>query len=288
MKTGFFDKIGVVGVGLIGASFALATRERKLAGEIWGYSMSGKSSQRALELGIIDKKIEDLSVIAKECEFIIVSTPVLTIPGILRELATNLSERAIVTDGGSVKGFVYEADKFFPHRNFVGSHPIAGTEKSGPDAGFSSLFDGSCCIITPVKDTDGSKLEQTRAIWEAMGMNVVTMSPDEHDRIMSDVSHMPHAVAFSLVDSVKGKTFGEKKITSLAGGGFRDFTRIAKSDSSMWTDIFISNRANIINSIEDFEKSLSRLKDIVIKGDKSEISDFLESTRLVLMNDIKK
>lgn len=288
MKNVFFNKIGIVGVGLIGASFALAARERKLAGEIWGYSFSGKSSERALELGIIDKKSDDLGCMARECDFIIVSTPVLTIPGILKELASYVQEKTIVTDGGSVKGFAHEAHKFFPHKNFVGGHPVAGTEKSGPDAGFSSLFDGSCCILTPLKDTDSGKLEQTRDIWEAMGMNVELMSPEEHDCIMADISHMPHAVAFSLVNAVRGKMFGEKKITTLAGGGFRDFTRIAKSDTVMWTDIFISNSKNIISSIEDFEESLSRLKALVMKGERHEISNLLEETRLVLVNDVKK
>jgi prephenate dehydrogenase len=288
MKKVFFDKIGIIGVGLIGASFALAVRERKLAGEIWGYSLSGKSSQRALELGILDRKVDDLAIIAQECGLIVVSTPVLTIPGILAELAAHVKRETIVTDGGSVKSFVYDAHKLFHHKNFIGGHPIAGTEKSGPDAGFSSLFDGSCCILTPFRDTDEGKLEKTRDIWEAVGMNVVAMSPEEHDSVMANISHMPHAIAFSLVNSVRGKTVSGNKITTLAGGGFRDFTRIARSDVVMWSDIFISNSKNIISSLEDFEESLRRLKRIIADGEKSEITDYLEETRLVLVNNSKK
>lgn len=288
MKKVFFKRIGIVGVGLIGSSFALAIRERKCAEEIWGYSLSGNSAKRAFELGIVDKYINDLALLAKECDLILVSTPVLKIPEILREISLNVKRETIVTDGGSVKNFVRECHYLFADKNFIGAHPIAGTEKSGPEAGFSSLFDGSSCIITPLVDSDSDKLNIVTRLWETLGMNVVFMTPEEHDEVMANVSHMPHAVAFSLVYSVKDKYFKNTKFTAFAGGGFKDFTRIAKSDVTMWTDIFLSNSEMILASIKDFEMSLSRLKKSLEDGNRKEVETFISGARGVLLGTEKK
>lgn len=288
MKKIFFKRIGIVGVGLIGSSFALAVKERKCADEIWGYSLSGNSAKKAFELGIIDKYINDLALLAKECDLILVSTPVLTIPEILKELSLNIKPETIVTDGGSVKNFVRECHYLFSDKNFIGAHPIAGTEKSGPEAGFSSLFDGSSCVITPLVDSDSEKLRTVTRLWETLGMNVVFMTPEEHDEVMANVSHMPHAVAFSLVFSVKDKYFKDTKFTAFAGGGFKDFTRIAKSDVTMWTDIFLSNSKMVLASIKDFESSLSRLKRGLEDYNRTEIEAFISSARNVLLGTEKK
>lgn len=284
MNKSYFNRLGVIGVGLIGASFALAYRERNLCKEIWGYSLSGNSALKALELGIIDRKIDSIEEIGKGCDIIVVSTPVLTIPDILKELSTYVSEDTIVTDGGSVKNFVYEAEKFFPYKNYIGAHPIAGTEKSGPEAGFSSLFDGSLCIVVETENTSKTNLERVVKVWESLGMLVEITSPDIHDEIMAYVSHMPHTISFSLSYSVKDKLYNGKRLIKYAGGGFRDFTRIAKSDARMWTDIFISNKKNIVKAIEDFQRSLEELKKMIENLDENDIFTYLDKSKKSLLD----
>lgn len=278
-----FNRLGVIGVGLIGASFALAFRERKLCKEIWGYSLSGNSALKALELGIIDKKIDTIEGIGKGCDIIVVSTPVLTMPDILKELSLYVSENTLITDGGSVKNFVPEVESFFKYKNFVGAHPIAGTEKSGPEAGFSSLFDGSLCIVVETENTSKENLKKVVKIWESLGMIVEVTSPAIHDEILAYVSHMPHTISFSLVSSIKNKLYNGNKLTKYAGGGFRDFTRIAKSDVKMWTDIFLSNKNNVLKAIEDFQRSLDELKKMIENSNESDIFKFLDGSKKFLL-----
>lgn len=279
-----FKKVGIIGVGLIGASFALAVKKKSIAQQIWGYSNSGNSSKKAKDLGIIDRVASSISEISLNCDFIFVATPVLSIPPILKEISKHVGKDVIVTDGGSTKHFVEECHKFFEFKNFVGGHPIAGTEKSGPESGFAELFEGSVCILTPVKESDNSKYEVVKKVWELLGMNVISMTPDEHDKIMANISHMPHVIAYSLVNAVKDKYFNGCRITKLAGGGFRDFTRIAKSDEKMWTDIFLANQQNILSAIDDFEKSLGELKKAIFDKNTNEIRDFLITTKKVLLD----
>lgn len=279
----FFERIGIAGVGLIGSSFALAMKERKCVKEVWGYSLSGRSAKKAFELGIIDRHISDLSQLARGCNLILVAAPVLSIPKILEALSKDVDENVIVTDGGSVKNFVEECSNYFKYNNFVGSHPIAGTEKSGPEAGFSSLFDGGMCIVTPLKTSSEKHVSLVKRVWEVLGMNVVTMSPDEHDRVMAEVSHMPHAVAFSLVSAVKDKFFQERSVTSFAGGGFRDFTRIAKSDVTMWADIFMSNKKHLLASIEDFKKEIDNFCNLLKNNDREALEAFISAARKILL-----
>lgn len=278
-----FHRLGVIGVGLIGASFALAFRERDLCKEIWGYSLSGNSAKKALELGIIDKKVDSIEEIGKKCDLILVSTPVLTIPTILKELSLYVSEDVIITDGGSVKNFVPEVEDYFKYKNFIGAHPIAGTEKSGPEAGFSSLFDGSLCIVVETEKTSKKNLAKVVKIWESVGMTVEITSPQTHDEIMAYVSHMPHTISYSLAFSIKDKFYNNSSFVKYAGGGFRDFTRIAKSDARMWTDIFIANRNNILKAIDDFEKSLKELKKMIENSSGDDIFKFLDLAKKVLI-----
>ncbi|MCX7769530.1 MAG: prephenate dehydrogenase/arogenate dehydrogenase family protein [Proteobacteria bacterium] len=279
-----FKRAGIIGVGLIGSSFALALKKYGIVDEVWGYSNSGTSSKKALSLGIIDKVAINLKELTSNCELILVAIPVLAIPDVLFEVSQYVDEKTIVTDGGSTKHFVRDCHKYFKYKNFVGGHPIAGTEKSGPEAGFAELFENSVCIITPIEDTDKDKMEITINLWETIGMKVYSMSPEEHDRIMANISHMPHVIAYSLVDSVKDKYFDGMRITKLAGGGFKDFTRIAKSDDRMWTDIFLANRDFLLSSIDDFQESLNRLKTFIEQKDVVKIKDFLIETKKILLD----
>jgi prephenate dehydrogenase len=279
-----FKRVGIIGVGLIGASFALALKKWEVADEIWGYSNSGSSSKKAHSLGIIDKVALTIKDIAINCDFIFIAIPVLSIPEVLKEISYYVNEKTIVTDGGSTKHFVRECHKYFKYANFVGGHPVAGTEKSGPEAGFAELFENSVCIVTPIDVTDKEKLDITVRVWKKIGMKVFSMSPEEHDRIMANISHMPHVIAYSLVDSVKDKYFDHMKITKLAGGGFRDFTRIAKSDDKMWTDIFLANRDFLLSAIDDFQESLTNLKTYIQQKDPAKIKEFLINAKKILLD----
>ena len=277
-----FSRVGVIGVGLIGSSFSLALKKHGITDEIWGYSNSGFSAQKALNLGIIYKISMGIKDIAINCDLIFIAIPVLSIPGVLREISWYVDEKTIITDGGSTKHFVRECHKYFKYNNFVGGHPIAGTEKSGPEYGFAELFDNNACIITPIEETDRNKLDVIVNIWKLIGMKVYLMSPEEHDKIMANISHMPHVIAYSLVDAVKDKYFDGMGITKLAGGGFKDFTRIAKSDEIMWADIFIANRDFLLLALEDFQKSLNDIKTYIEQKDTSKIKEFLIKAKKIL------
>lgn len=279
-----FKRVGVIGVGLIGSSFSLALKKLGIADEVWGYSNSGCSAQKALTMGIIDRISNQIKDIAINCELIFIAIPVLSIPDVLKEISEYVDEKTIVTDGGSTKHFVRQCHKYFKYKNFVGGHPIAGTEKSGPEAGFAELFNNSACIVTPIEETDKNKLEIIINIWKSIGMKVYLMSPEEHDKIMANISHMPHVIAYSLVDAVKDKYFDGMGITKLAGGGFRDFTRIAKSDERMWTDIFLANRDFLLLAIEDFQESLTNIKTYIEQKNASKIKEFLIKTKKVLID----
>lgn len=279
-----FKRVGIIGVGLIGASFALALKKWGLTDEIWGYSNSGSSAKKALSIGVIDKVSSSVKDISLNCDFIFIAIPVLSIPDVLKEIAEYVDEHTIVSDGGSTKHFVRHCHEYFKFKNFVGGHPIAGTEKSGPEAGFAELFKNSVCIVTPVEETDKDKLDVVTRVWKTIGMKVFLMDPEEHDKIMANISHMPHVIAYSLVDSVKDKYFDNMSITKLAGGGFRDFTRIAKSDAKMWTDIFLANRDYILLAIKDFQESLTNLKKFIEQKDTAKIKEFLINAKKILLD----
>lgn len=267
----FFTRVGIIGTGLIGSSFALALKERKLAGEIWGYSRSGTSSDMALDLGIIDRKAVTLAEIGSSCDLIMVAVPVLSTMKVLEELAPSVPPGAIVTDAGSVKSFSADAHRLFPQASFVGGHPIAGTEKSGPESAFGSLFEGAWCVLTPVDGTDPVRLSRVAALWAAVGMKLITLTPDEHDRAMAFISHLPHIVAFGLVATASPERAGDLPLTAIAGGGYRDFTRIARSDAVMWADICTLNRRALLDAIDAYSRSLSRLRDAVASGSREAV-----------------
>jgi prephenate dehydrogenase len=275
-----FERMAIVGVGLIGGSLAKAVKEKKLVGEVLGVGRSEERLESARKLGIIDRYSGRMNEILGEADLVVVAGPVGVIVDLIREMIPFLKKGTIVTDVGSVKKkIVEEVEAFIPGSlYFVGGHPIAGTENSGFEASLSTLFEGRKCIITPVSTTDSHALERVKELWTQVGSIVACMDSEEHDGVFAAVSHLPHIVAYSMVNSLlKVKGF-EKNIFSFSAGGFKDFTRIAASDPVMWKDIALMNKDKLLSAIKLFQEYLEELKDAIEREDDERLlSEFQKS-----------
>ena len=266
------DKLAIIGVGLIGGSFARALREAGAVKTVVGIGRSRSNLEEALALGIVDEITQDATEGVRGAQMVFISTPVCSIPSVVAEIAPFLSPGCIVTDGGSVKAaIVDESERFMPPGcHFVGGHPIAGTEHSGAAASFSTLYVGKRCILTPLEHTDAGALDIVSRLWKICGAVVCSMEPGHHDRIFAEISHLPHMVAYALVHAVGTADVEGENVLSYTAGGFRDFTRIASSDPAMWRDIALMNRQALLGSIDGFSKSLVELRQHI---DQSKIED---------------
>jgi prephenate dehydrogenase len=276
MSDFFVPKLAVVGVGLIGGSFALALKDAGLVGEIVGIGRGRANLETAREKGIIDAFTHSLAEGVTGADVVFLSTPVQTLSKVAAEVLPHMKAGAILTDGGSVKADVVAAiEPMLPAGiHFVPGHPVAGTEQSGAAAAFATLYRGRRCILTPTPRTDAGALERIKYLWQAAGSEVVVMTPEKHDRILAAISHLPHMVAYALVDAV-GKCSGKNEnILDFSAGGFRDFTRIASSDPTMWRDIALSNRTALLEVIQNFEKSLAEVKQDIATGNGERLFDF--------------
>lgn len=275
-----FERMAIVGVGLIGGSLAKAVKEKKLVGEVLGVGRSEERLESARKLGIIDRYSGRMNEILGEADLVVVAGPVGVIVDLVREIIPFLKKGTIITDVGSVKTkIVEEVEAFIPGSlYFVGGHPIAGTENSGFEASFSTLFEGRKCIITPVSTTDSHALERVKELWAQVGSIVACMDSEEHDEVFAAVSHLPHIVAYSMVNSLlKVKGF-EKNIFSFSAGGFKDFTRIAASDPVMWKDIALMNKDKLLSAIKLFQEYLEELKEAIEREDGERLlSEFQKS-----------
>ncbi|MCL5023604.1 MAG: prephenate dehydrogenase [Nitrospirae bacterium] len=261
-----FGKTAVLGVGLIGASFALAMKKRGLCGHVAGFGRKEANLLRARERGIIDSYDIDPARVASGADLVVFSLN----PGAFREtakrVAGSLKKGAVVTDVGSVKGgLVREMEDILSREAFfVGAHPIAGSEKSGIETADPDLFEAQKCIITPTDKTDGAALESLVSLWRSFGADVVTMDPYEHDRVFGAVSHLPHIVAYELMnsaDEIDGSYLG------YCGKGFRDLTRIASSSPELWRDICILNSDNLAAFVDTFIQRLERIREYLARAD---------------------
>jgi prephenate dehydrogenase len=268
-------ELAVVGVGLIGGSLALALKEAGAVGRVVGIGRGRANLEKALELGIVDAISSDFSA-ASNSDVVFLATPVLSLGEVASGLAPHLKPGAVLTDGGSVKAEVVRAvEPRLPEKvRFVPGHPIAGTEKSGAEAAFATLYQGRRCILTPTDRTDSEALELVRRMWQIAGSEVVLMDIEKHDRILAAISHLPHMVAYSLVNAVGSYDRYEENILDYSAGGFRDFTRIASSDPSMWRDIAVGNREALLEMMELFENFFAELKEDVRSGDGQRLHDF--------------
>lgn len=269
----------IIGVGFMGGSLALALRHSGYGGKILGVDINSQALEEATARGIIDIGFESFDEVDwNEVNSVILATPVRTFRNIAGSIKNYLKGSAIVTDLGSVKGrLVLDLENTLGPR-FVGSHPIAGTEKSGVSNSKADLFRAKKIITTPTQNTDPDALESVESLWRSVGGVIERMDPFLHDRVFGAVSHLPHAVAFALIDAII-ELSREVDLFMYPGGGFKDFTRIAKSDPVMWRDIFLENRQNTIEAIETFIESLDKLK-ILIKEEKEEaLTGFLREAK---------
>lgn len=281
-----FNKVAIIGVGLIGGSLAMILRQKQIATHIIGIGRGIKNLERAKELGVVDEFTQDIKQGVNDADIVIVATPVCSITGIIKDIIPFLKKGTIITDVGSVKqAIVKEVEKFIPEDIcFVGGHPIAGTENAGVEAAFLTLFKGKKCILTPTERTDKKALWKIKSIWEAGGSNVILMDAEKHDRILAIISHLPHIVAYSLVNTVADIKDFTENILTYSAGGFKDFTRIASSPPEMWRDICLLNRDAIIDVIKRFQTDLSKLERLINDKDANGIFKEFERAKTVRDN----
>ena len=277
-----FDRVTIVGVGLIGGSLAMVMKEKGLASHIVGVGRGVQNLKDAAKRGIIDDYTTDLVEGVKGSNLVVLATPVRSIPGIIKGISPHLNKGTIITDVGSVKQGIIQAieDAMPDDLFFVAGHPIAGTENSGAKAAFTTLFKEMRCILTPTKKTDPHALEKIKQLWEQAGSNVIVMNPEDHDRILASVSHLPHFVAYSLVNSLLSME-NSGDVLKYCAGGFKDFTRIASSSPEMWRDIFLLNKDKILESVTNFQEAISKLKGMIESEDGQGILDELEKSASV-------
>ncbi len=265
-----FNKVAIVGVGLIGGSIALAVKKRGIANEVIGVSRRQKTLLLAKKIRAINRGSNDLNII-KEADLVILAAAVSTILELAPQISRIIKKDCVVTDVGSTKKeIVSKLESIFA--NYVGSHPLAGSEKKGVVNAQADLFKDSLCILTPTKNTNKVVLRKIKKFWEQMGAKVTFLTPPLHDKALSYVSHLPHVVAFSLSSTVP------KKYLRFGSSSLRDTTRIAASDARLWCDVFLSNQ-NMIKAIESFQKNLSNIKSAINRKDKRLLSKILEGAR---------
>jgi prephenate dehydrogenase len=266
-----FNKVAIVGVGLIGGSLGLAIKKKKLANKVIGVSRHRKTLRAAVRRGAIDQGSQDIKTV-KDAELIILAAPVATIMALAPKISKIARKDCIITDVGSTKSeLVSGLEKLFPH--YVGTHPLAGSEKKGVANACAALFSNSLCILTPTRNTSRPALNKIKRLWNSMGAKTVILTPAKHDEALSFISHLPHIAAFSLIGSVP------EQYLKFASTGLKDTTRIAYSDANLWVDIFLSNRKNILKSMDVFGKKLARIKSAVARNDKKSLVKILKQAK---------
>ncbi len=266
-------RISIIGVGLLGGSIGLAAKAAGLAGRVVGFGHRASTLQSALEMGAIDEAATDVAAAARDADLVILCTPVGLFGEMLRGLAPALSPGAIVTDVGSTKRSVVElAHKHLPAPGrFVASHPMAGSEKRGVEFARTDLFEGAICLTTPTPDTDAAAIESVEAFWRKIGMRILRLTPVDHDRLLADVSHLPHAVAAALV------SMQSEAALDLCGKGFLDTTRISSGDGGLWRDIFIDNRDNLKAGLRRLRDEMDALMKLLEDGKGEELRQWLDA-----------
>jgi prephenate dehydrogenase len=275
-----FNRITILGVGLLGASFALALKKNGLCRTITGYGRDRENLQRAKELSIIDSFETDPASACRDSDLIMLSAPVGSFLGLAKAIAPALKKGAVLTDVGSVKGMlVRDIEKIMPETvHYIGGHPIAGSDRSGIDAANSELFRNALCVITPTENSDPSALEKIQNLWKALGSEIIILSPEEHDRIYASVSHLPHLIAYAMINTVAEI---DTSYLGFGGRGFMDSTRIASSSEELWNDVCLLNRDNLIEALEVFQKKLNVLTRYLKAGDSDSLkAEFRKARRL--------
>jgi cyclohexadieny/prephenate dehydrogenase len=279
-----FNKVTILGFGLIGSSLARAIRRNNLAESIACGDMSAAVCGKVLELKLADTADTDLAKAVKDADLVILCVPVGAVGAVAKTIAPALKNGAIVTDVGSVKQAVIDAvtPHIPPHAAFVPGHPIAGAEHSGPEAGTADLFVGHWCILTPTAATSKTAADKVAALWTACGSNVEIMEPKRHDLVLAITSHLPHLIAYSIVDTASTlEDHTRADVMKYSAGGFRSVTRTAASDPVMWRDIFLNNREAVLEILQRFNEDITALQKAIRVGDGAQLEDVFTRTRAI-------
>ena len=284
MSKPIFQRVALIGLGLIGSSIAWAARRSGAAGELVGHANSEATRARARDLGFCDRITASAAEAVEGADLVILCVPVGAYGAVTAEIAPALKAGAVVSDVGSVKQAAIEAiTPHLPdHVHFIPAHPLAGTEHSGPDAGFAELFDNRWCILTPVEDTDPDALADLWAFWESLGARVEHMDAAHHDLVLAVTSHVPHAIAYTMcgvADDMARVT--DQEVVQYSAAGFRDFTRIAASDPVMWRDVFLANKSATIEILGRFVEELMTLQRAIRTGDGDHLLAYFTRTRAI-------
>jgi cyclohexadieny/prephenate dehydrogenase len=278
------ERLSLIGIGLIGSSIARGVRERGLAREIVVQSRRTETVAAAERLGLGDRYTASAAEAADGADLVILSIPVGACGGVAEEIAPRLKPGAIVSDVGSVKASVMR--QMQPHLpasvHFVPAHPVAGTEHSGPEAGFADLFVNRWSILTPPEGADAQAIATVRALWEGLGANVEVMTAEHHDMVLAITSHVPHLIAYNIVGTAAHlEEVTQSEVMKFAAGGFRDFTRIAASDPTMWRDVFLNNREAVLEMLGRFSEDLTALQRAIRWGEADALFDLFTRTRAI-------
>ena len=306
MKKRLFRQISIIGLGLIGSSLALSIKKNKLAGRTIGYAKSLNTRKKAKKLKLVDTVSDSLSECVKDSDLVLICTPLSTYSKIIKSIRSTVKKGTIISDVGSAKGkSIKLIESLLDQRiEFIPAHPIAGTEKSGPESGFAELFVNRWCIITPISGNNKKNINKIKSLWKSLGSRIEIMSPERHDKVMAITSHLPHLIAYNIVSTAADlESVTKSDIIKYSASGFRDFTRIASSDPTMWRDIFLNNKEAILEMIGRFSEDLSALQKavrwedgdtlfklfsrtkkirekIIIAGQDTDVADFGRSKRI--------
>jgi cyclohexadieny/prephenate dehydrogenase len=284
MTKPLFDKIAIIGVGLIGSSIARAARAQGAVREIVATARSPKTRKRAVELGLADKVVETNAEAVKGADLVIVCVPVGACGAVAEEIGPHLAPGATVADVGSVKrSVVRDMGPHLPQNvHFVPAHPVAGTEHSGPDAGFAELFMNRWCILTPPEGTAAEAVDRLAAFWRLLGAKVEIMTPEHHDIVLAITSHVPHLIAYNIVGTAADmEEVTQSEVVKFSAGGFRDFTRIAASDPVMWRDVFLNNKEAVLEMLGRFSEDLAALQRMIRWDDGAALEALFTRTRAI-------
>lgn len=279
-----YERVALIGLGLIAGSLFYAMRRAELAGEVVGYARSQETRDVAREIGLCDRVEDDLAKAVEGADLVILCVPVGAMATVAEQIGPHLKPGAVVSDVGSTKGAVIDA--VAPHMpkgvHFIPAHPLAGTEQSGPTSGFAELFDNRWCLLTPLPDTDEAELQKYKSYWRALGSNVDAMDAEHHDLVVAVTSHTPHLIAYTMVgvaDDLGRVT--DSEVVKYSAGGFRDFTRIAASDPTMWRDVFLANKDATLEILGRFTEELFALQRAIRKGDGEHLHEYFTRTRAI-------
>lgn len=284
LKEPLFRRVAIVGLGLIGSSIIRAARRLNLATELVAVDRDEAVLSRVRALGLADIATSDIAAGVRDADFVILCVPVGACGAVAQAMSGGLKPGAIISDVGSVKSSV--VSQVQPHLpdgvHFVPAHPVAGTEHSGPDAGFATLFHHRWCILTPPEGTDEAAVARVRGFWEAMGSNVEEMTPQHHDLVLAITSHVPHLIAYNIVGTAADlETVTQSEVIKFSAGGFRDFTRIAASDPTMWRDVFLHNREAVLEMLGRLNEDIALLARAIRWGEGDKLFDLFTRTRAI-------